>query len=215
MVRITDDSGSVTKCILDPYEEELSALEEVTRREAWARELAIQLMGRVGCRADEVTYPSAESLRWSSSGECWFLEIRGKNTSGEDGSKKTRDAWIPGGVAENIQRFASKHERDPGEPLVDASTSSVRRWVHEARQQLADDRTDRWEYVSSHDLRRSWATHHLVERGTDVRTMMSIGGWSSYDAIEPYLGAPTDERIGEVMGSDEHNNRRRRAPPNI
>jgi len=201
MVRITDDSGSVTKCILDPYDEELSALEATVRSENWEREVAVQLMGRVGCRADEVTYPSRSSLRWSSSGECWFLEIRGKNTSGEAGTKKTRDAWVPDGVAENMQRFASERERGSEEPLVDASTSSVRRWIHEARAELADDRTDRWGHVSSHDLRRSWVTYHLVERGTDVRTMMSIGGWSSYDAIEPYLGAPTESRIGDVMQS--------------
>jgi site-specific recombinase XerD len=55
--------------------------------------------------------------------------------------------------------------------------------------------------VSSHDLRRSWATYHLVERQVDVRTMMSIGGWSDYSAIEPYLAEPTEARIGESMGT--------------
>jgi len=30
--------------------------------------------------------------------------------------------------------------------------------------------------------------------------MMSIGGWSDYSAIEPYLLAePTEKRIGEAM----------------
>jgi len=139
-----------------------------------------------------------------------FLEIRGKNTSGEDATKKTRDAWVPDGVAENIQRFANDRDCGPDEPLVDVATSTVRRWVHEARATLADERGDRWEYVSSHDLRRSWATYWLVERGISVRTMMNIGGWSSYDAIEPYLGAPTDERIGEVMGSADRGDRGRR-----
>lgn len=32
-------------------------------------------------------------------------------------------------------------------------------------------------------VRRSWATHHLVERQVDVRTMMAVGGWSDYSAI--------------------------------
>jgi len=209
MVRITDDSGTVTKCILDPYHEELQALEQVVRDETYEREIAVNLMGRCGLRADEVTYPSRSSLRWSESGGCWFLEVKGKNTSGEDGTKKTRDTWIPDEVAKNIQRFSNRH-RNPDEPLVDVATSTVRRWVHEARTTLADERGDRWEYVSSHDLRRSWATYWLVERGISVRTMMNIGGWSSYDAIEPYLGAPTDERIGEVMGSADRGDRGRR-----
>lgn len=30
--------------------------------------------------------------------------------------------------------------------------------------------------------------------------MMSIGGWSDYSAIEPYLAEPTEGRIGEAMG---------------
>jgi site-specific recombinase XerD len=60
---------------------------------------------------------------------------------------------------------------------------------------------ERWRSVTSHDLRRSWATHHLVEEGRDVRTMMSVGGWSDYSAIEPYLKEATEARIGEVMNS--------------
>jgi hypothetical protein len=29
--------------------------------------------------------------------------------------------------------------------------------------------------------------------------MMAIGGWSDYSAIEPYLAAPTESRIGDAM----------------
>ena len=72
--------------------------------------------------------------------------------------------------------------------------------MKEATKQLADDGHDeRWRSVSSHDLRRSWATYHIVERGVDVRTMMSIGGWSDYSAIEPYLGEATENKIGRSM----------------
>ncbi|SIS19671.1 hypothetical protein SAMN05421752_1245 [Natronorubrum thiooxidans] len=35
------------------------------------------------------------------------------------------------------------------------------------------------------------ATYQLVERQVDVRTMMSIGGWSDCSAIEPYLAEPS------------------------
>jgi integrase len=200
MVRIIDDSGSITKCGLDPYEEELTLLERTARAEDWEREIAVQLMGRVGCRADEVTYPTPSDLRWSSSGDCWLLELRGKDTTGGDG--KTRDAWVPDAVAENLQRFASERDRGQSDSFVDASTSSVRRWVREARHELVEaGHGERWEAVSSHDLRRSWATYHMVERGVDVRTMMSIGGWSSYAAIEPYLGEPTESKIGRSMSA--------------
>lgn len=73
--------------------------------------------------------------------------------------------------------------------------------MKEIAQTLADELDEpRWRVVSSHDLRRSWATYHLVERQVDVRTMMSIGGWSDYSAIEPYLAEPTEARIGKAMG---------------
>ena len=200
MVRIKDDSGTYTKCLLDPYDRELSQLEAAAREHDWEREVAVQLMGRCGLRADEVSYPTERRLRWSSAGDCWLLEVRGKDTSGGEG--KTRDAWVPDAVAENIQRFVSERGREPDAPIVSVTTSSVRRWVREAARELVDEHGDRWSLVSSHDLRRSWATYHMVEQGTDVRTMMSIGGWSNYDAIEPYLGEPTEAKIGRSMASN-------------
>ena len=110
---------------------------------------------------------------------------------------------MPEAVAENIQRFVSERDRNETEPIVSVATSSVRRWVRETAEQLADNgEGDRWRSVSSHDLRRSWATYHIVERGVDVRTMMSIGGWSDYSAIEPYLGEATEAKIGRSMGGN-------------
>lgn len=71
------------------------------------------------------------------------------------------------------------------------------------REQLVDKgEGNRWTLVSSHDLRRSWATYHIVERGVDVRIMMSIGGWTDYAAIEPYLGEATEAKIGQTMNID-------------
>lgn len=49
-----------------------------------------------------------------------------------------------------------------------------------------------YQRVSSHDLRRCWANHLLVEEGISPRIVMALGGWSSYDAIEPSLAAPTE-----------------------
>ena len=195
MVRV-DDSGNVTKCWLSS--DELTQLERVAGQDGWNREIAVQLMGRAGLRASEVTYPGDKHLRYSEDGDVWLFEVRGKNTKG--GDRKTRDAWVPDTVADDIHKFSRERALSPSEPWVDASTPSVRRWVKEAAHALANELDDdRWRSVSSHDLRRSWATYHLVERQVDVRTMMSIGGWSDYSAIEPYLAEPTEARIGEAM----------------
>lgn len=56
-----------------------------------------------------------------------------------------------------------------------------------------------YERVSSHDLRRCWAQHLLVEEGVSPRIVMALGGWSSYDAIEPNLTAPTEDNIIDSM----------------
>ena len=71
-------------------------------------------MVKCGLRVDEVDYPTLDRLRWSSSGDCWLLEVQGKNTKG--GGKKTRDAWVPESVAENINgSVASVTERLPSQ----------------------------------------------------------------------------------------------------
>lgn len=195
MVQV-DDSSEITKCWLS--RDELNRLERVAGRNGWEREIAVQLMGQCGLRASEVNYPSDEKLRYSEEGELWLFEVRGKNTKGE--SKQTRDVWMPDTVADDLHKFSRERSLDPSEPWVAASTPSIRRWVKEAAHAIAEKGDEpRWRSVSSHDLRRSWATYHLVERQVDVRTMMSIGGWSDYSAIEPYLAEPTEARIGDAM----------------
>ena len=196
MVRV-DDSGSMTKCWLD--RDELAQLEDAAARTDWEREIAVQLMGRCGLRADEVSYPGDAELRWSEKGDVWLFEVRGKNTRG--GNPKIRDAWMPEAVEANVRRFSRERGRETGESWVQASTSSIRRWVKEAAEIVAQEavQPERWRQVSSHDLRRSWATYHLVERQVDVRTMMAIGGWSDYSAIEPYHAEPTERRLGQAM----------------
>lgn len=196
MVRI-DDAEDVTKCWLSP--DELTTLERSAGKDGWEREIAVQLMGRCGLRASEVSYPGDDHLRHSEDGDVWLFEVQGKNTKG--GNRKTRDAWMPDDVADDIHKYSRERQLDPSEPSVDMSTPSVRRWVKEAANAIADGRnSSRWRSISSHDLRRSWATYHLVERQVDIRTMMSIGGWSDYSAIEPYLAEPTEARIGQAMG---------------
>ncbi|WP_276260631.1 hypothetical protein [Haloglomus litoreum] len=105
-------------------------------------------------------------LRWSEVGECWFLEVRAKNTAG--GGPTVRDAWMLEPVEANVRRVSRERGRGSGASWVQASKSSVRRWVTAAAGEVAEDASqpERWREVSSHDLRRSWATYHLVERQT-------------------------------------------------
>jgi hypothetical protein len=66
MIRI-DDAGDVAKCWLSS--DELAHLERTAGHGGWIREIAMQLMGRCGLRADEVSYPADDHLRWSEDGD--------------------------------------------------------------------------------------------------------------------------------------------------
>lgn len=194
----TEDNGDTVKCWMDRGE--CDSLVREAGTVDWEREIAIQLMTQAGLRSDEVPRVTTGDIFYSEEGDCWFLEVEGKNTKG--GDPKMRDAWIPEEVERNISKYARERGISENEPIITVSAFSVRRWVKEAANDLAEETGDEdWSYVSSHDCRRSWATWHLVERPdpVDVRTMMDIGGWDSYNAIEPYLHAPSKERIGRAM----------------
>ncbi|TSD08562.1 site-specific integrase [Haloglomus irregulare] len=194
MVRI-DDSGDETKCWLS-YPDEIDALAREARETDWERRIAILLMGKVGLRASGVSTAKPQGLRHNDEGEYWELSVAGKNTKG--GDKATRDAYVPESVKRELENYAKERNIAPSEPYVSVSVDSIRRWVREAREPLTDD-NERWQHVSSHDLRRSWASHHLVEEDVSVRVMMDIGGWSDYQSIEPYLSKPTPAKIGEEL----------------
>ena len=54
-------------------------------------------------------------------------------------------------------------------------------------------------HVSSHDLRRRFAQRLLVDREMNPRVVMQVGGWDSFQAIEPYLNAPTEDVVDEAF----------------
>lgn len=196
MVRI-DDSGNDTKCWLE-YPGEIELLARKAEETDWTRRIAILLMGRIGLRASGVPTAKPQGLEYNEKGEYWQLAVSEKNTKG--GEKTERDAYVPKEMKSELERYARERDVKPSEPYVDVSPDSIRRWVYEAAEELTDE-SERWASVSSHDCRRSWATHHLVEEGVSVRVMMDIGGWSRYESIEPYLAKPTPATIGEEMNA--------------
>ncbi len=40
-----------------------------------------------------------------------------------------------------------------------------------------------------------------LKRWISPRIVMALGGWSSYDTIEPYLAAPTEDNIIDSMST--------------
>lgn len=55
MVRIKNDSGTHTRCLLDLFEQEAAQLVAAAREVDWERQIAIRLMVRGELQAGEVT----------------------------------------------------------------------------------------------------------------------------------------------------------------
>jgi len=169
--------------------------------ESFEREVAIRLMGDCGLRAHEVLDVRPAHISRMSDGRHYELEVvGGKDTTGEYDQGKHRETWLPIEVESLINRYIQSEELARDETLVDVSKRTVQNWVEWAAESAAEEMGDQdFQRVSSHDLRRAWANHLLVEENVSPRIVMALGGWSSYDAIEPYLAAPTESNIISTM----------------
>lgn len=159
--------------------------------------LVIRLGGEVGLRSFEIPQIRPADVHHVDGAS--RLRVRaGKDTSGSGG--KPRDAYLPDGVENDLLRYANVEGIDRSEPVVDVTPRSVQRIVSRTAETVADELgNDDWRKVSSHDLRRHFAQDLLVRKQMNPRVVMDVGGWSSFQAIEPYLNAPTDEVINEAF----------------
>lgn len=165
------------------------------------REIALRLMGDCGLRVDEVLDVKPRHISRMSDGRHYELEVvGGKDTTGEFDDGKHRETWLPADVEATINRYIQENSLSEDDRLIDKTKRTVQNWVEDASSDAADETgDDDYRRVSSHDLRRCWANHLLVEENVSPRIVMALGGWSSYDAIEPYLAAPTEGNIIESM----------------
>lgn len=167
------------------------------------QEISVRLMGDCGLRVAETLDVTPAHVSRKKDGRSYELEVvSGKDTTGEYSGGKHRETWLPVDLESTIHRYVVEENLEDDEPLIPRAKRTVEQWVSDiaGRAALETGDTD-YERVSSHDLRRCWAQHLLVEEGVSPRIVMALGGWSSYDAIEPYLAAPTDRNIIDSMSS--------------
>jgi integrase len=175
-------------------------LEELRRAAASHRDdLVIQLGGYVGLRAFEVPQICPKHVKRTEDGDHYRLRVpEGKDTTGNGG--KPRDAYLPADVEGDIHRYTNAEDIDRHEPLVDLSERGVRDVVKRTAERAAEETgDDDFQYVSSHDLRRRFAQRLLVDEQVNPRVVMQVGGWDSFQAIEPYLNAPTPDVVNEAF----------------
>jgi len=162
-------------------------------------DLVIQLGGYVGLRAFEIPQIRPKHVKRTDDGDHYRLRVpEGKDTTGNGG--KPRDAYLPKEVEGDIHRYQNAEEIGRDEPLVDLSERGIRAIVKRTAERAADKTgDDDFRYVSSHDLRRRFAQRLLVDEQVNPRVVMQVGGWDSFQAIEPYLNAPTPDVVNEAF----------------
>lgn len=166
-------------------------------------DLVIQLGGKVGLRAFEIPQVKPKHVKRTQDGEHFRLRVpEGKDTKNGDG--KPRDAYLPADVERDLHQYANTEDIDRGVPFVDLGERGVRKVVKRTARRAAKQTGDAdFEYVSSHDLRRRYAQRLLVDENVNPRVVMQVGGWNSFQAIEPYLNAPTPAVVNEAFENVE------------
>ncbi|MDY6777607.1 MAG: site-specific integrase [Candidatus Nanohaloarchaea archaeon] len=181
-----------------------SELEELRRTAASHRDdLIIQLGGYVGLRAFEIPQIQPRHVKRTEDGQHFRLRVpEGKDTTGSGG--KPRDAYLPADVESALHRYQNDENIGRREPFVALTERGVRDAVKRTAARAAEETGNPdFRHVSSHDLRRRFAQRLLVDEQMNPRVVMQVGGWDSFQAIEPYLNAPTEDVVNRAFENTE------------
>lgn len=166
-------------------------------------DLILQLGGLVGLRAFEVPQVCPKHVKRTDDGEHYRLRVpKGKDTA--DGEGKPRDAYLPAETERDLHTYQQENDIKCNSPFIDLSESGVRAVVKRTADRAAGATGDEdFRHVSSHDLRRRFAQRLLVDEQVNPRVVMAVGGWNSFQAIEPYLNAPSESVINAAFDEIE------------
>ena len=165
-------------------------------------DVIIQLGSYVGLRAFEIPQVQPQHVKQTEDGSYRLRVPEGKDTTGNGG--KPRDAYLPSTVERDLQQFQNAENIPPRHPFIDLSERGVRAAVKRTAEAAAKETgDDDFRHVSSHDLRRRFAQRLLVDNEMNPRVVMQVGGWDSFQAIEPYLNAPTPDVVDEAFQEAE------------
>lgn len=163
------------------------------------KKLALEL-GLCGLRADEIRRVTMNDIRkLDAELEAYKITIR----RGKTGHRETpirRDTVNTARIYKNAAGIRAD------DPLIDVTTKTLRRWVERAAANCGDrSGVSEWEHVTSHDLRRTWATrtyYRLNSSPVATDIVMNWGGWVDRSVFRNnYLGKEPDDLAAELMES--------------
>jgi integrase len=151
--------------------------------EGTEKKVAISLGVRCGLRSAEVLEVAPTHVNETDVVGSMLKVVDGKGG-------KTRQTPIPTTVKAKIETADDYRKEGEKEPIVSVSTTqSLRNWIQETVETLADETdNEEWLQLSFHDLRRTWATH-LVSKEVDPLVICDWGGWESLETfLDHYKG---------------------------
>lgn len=151
------------------------------------RSIAFELGVRCGLRSGEILDVTPDDVIDTDAGD--MLKV-------PDGKgDKYRETPLPSTLKRQIETVAEMRDEDRSQPIVSVTTTqSLRNWIKETRDELAEATgDDRWGYVSMHDLRRTWATQ-VAENDVDPLIVCQWGGWTDLETfLDHYRGSFSPE----------------------
>ncbi|QFU82996.1 bacterio-opsin activator domain-containing protein [Natronorubrum aibiense] len=175
------------------YESLLDAAE--TYREA----LVVRLCGDVGLRPTELTELTIESIEQVRIDPPRYL-IRVPAVDDGDG----RTSYLPTHVERELRRYARSNDLSPDDRIFPVTARRLQMLVSD----VAERASDIYEQpaladLSTSDLRQYFAHTALVDHAVNPRVVKTVGGWGSFEALEPYLPEPTDAEIVDAFDAVE------------
>ena len=151
------------------------------------RRIAFALGCKCGLRSAEILDVSPDDLVDSDVGHMLIIE---------DGKgDKYRETPIPSQLVTQIETIDDYRDESSESPILSVeNTNSLRYWIKSTREELVEETgDDRWNYVSMHDLRRTWATS-LASKDVDPLIVCDWGGWDDLDTfLQHYRGTYSPE----------------------
>jgi len=180
------DGKDAKKVWLDESEVE-QLLGATDSTEHW---IALALGARCGLRSHEILNVAPEHL---VSDDRLGYVLRVPEGKGD----QYREVPCPAEVARAIMTLSDARDAGAGTSVVTCtSTRTLRRWTAKAARDAGDD--DGWDELTTHDLRRTWATN-LAAGDVDPLIVCDWGGWSNLDVfLEHYRGTYSPARQAEA-----------------
>ena len=149
--------------------------------------IAFALGVRCGLRSHEILEVTPDDVVQTDAGRMLIVE-HGKGD-------KYRETPIPSDLVRQIEAVDDMRDESSDTPVISVTTTqSLRNWIQSTRERLAEQTDDdRWNHLSLHDLRRTWATA-LGSKEVDPLIICQWGGWNDLETfLEHYKGAYSPE----------------------